>query len=113
MGAAAVVARDGAVFQTSWEAVYRSVEWFVQWGLAHRKLEGVESIGVDDLHWAKGKGAGSFPDRDLSDRQSLSAAAVGGAAAHPSHAAARSGGAGSRRWSAGCALFAATCGSPT
>ena len=26
-------------FQTSWEAVYRSVEWFVQWGLAHRKLE--------------------------------------------------------------------------
>ena len=24
------------VFQTSWEAVYRSVDWFVQWGLAHR-----------------------------------------------------------------------------
>ena len=48
------------VFQTSWEAVYRSVEWFVQWGLAHRKLEGVESIGVDDLHWARGKGAAGF-----------------------------------------------------
>jgi transposase len=48
------------VFQTSWEAVYRSVEWFVQWGLAHRKLEGVESIGVDDLHWGRGKGAASF-----------------------------------------------------
>jgi hypothetical protein len=27
-------------FQTSWEAVYRSVDWFVQWGLAHRRLEG-------------------------------------------------------------------------
>jgi hypothetical protein len=26
-------------FQTSWECVYRSVEWFVQWGLAHRKLQ--------------------------------------------------------------------------
>ena len=26
------------VFQTSWEAVYRSVEWFVEWGLAHREL---------------------------------------------------------------------------
>ena len=25
-------------FQTSWEAVYRSVEWFVEWGLAHREL---------------------------------------------------------------------------
>ena len=48
------------VFQTRWEAVYRSVEWFGQWGLAHRKLEGVESIGVDNLHWGRGKGAASF-----------------------------------------------------
>jgi transposase len=47
-------------FQTSWEAVYRSVEWFVQWGLAHRKLEGVESIGVDEIHWGKGKRAVNF-----------------------------------------------------
>src|SRR5713226_9222648 len=37
-------------FQTSWEAVYRSVEWFVQWGLAHRELLGVESLGVDEIH---------------------------------------------------------------
>lgn len=28
------------VFQTSWESVYRSVERFVQWGLAHRELQG-------------------------------------------------------------------------
>ncbi len=47
-------------FQTSWEAVYRSVEWFVQWGLAHRKLEGVRSIGVDEIHWGKGKRADNF-----------------------------------------------------
>ena len=47
-------------FQTSWEAVYRSVEWFVQWGLAHRPLRGVESIGVDEIHWGRGKRADNF-----------------------------------------------------
>jgi transposase len=47
-------------FQTSWECVYRSVEGFVQWGLAHRKLEGVESIGVDEIHWGKSKRADTF-----------------------------------------------------
>jgi transposase len=48
------------VFQTSWEAVYRSVEWFVAWGLAHRELKGVESIGVDEIHWGKGLRATNF-----------------------------------------------------
>ena len=43
-------------FQTSWESVYRSVEWFVQWGLAHRELRGIESIGVDEIHWGRGLG---------------------------------------------------------
>jgi transposase len=47
-------------FQTSWEAVYRSVEWFVQWGLARRKLEGVQAIGIDEIHWGKGKRANNF-----------------------------------------------------
>jgi transposase len=47
-------------FQTSWEAVYRSVQWFVQWGLAHRQLEGVEAIGIDEIHWGKGKRADNF-----------------------------------------------------
>jgi len=47
-------------FHTSWECVYRSVEWFVQWGLAHRQLEGVESIGVDEIHWGKSKRADNF-----------------------------------------------------
>lgn len=47
-------------FQTSWECVYRSVEWFVEWGLAHRKLENVHSIGVDEIHWGRSKGADSF-----------------------------------------------------
>jgi transposase len=47
-------------FHTSWECVYRSVEWFVQWGLAHRKLDGVQSIGVDEIHWGKSKRADNF-----------------------------------------------------
>ena len=48
------------VFQTSWEAVYRSVEWFVRWGLEHRELQGVESVGLDEIHWGKGKQADHF-----------------------------------------------------
>lgn len=47
-------------FQTSWEAVYRSIEWFVDWGLAHRQLRGVEAIGVDEIHWGRGKRADNF-----------------------------------------------------
>jgi transposase len=46
--------------QTSWEAVYRSVAWYVQWGLVRRRLEGVESIGIDELHWGKGQRADHF-----------------------------------------------------
>jgi transposase len=48
------------VFGTSWECVYRSVAWFVEWGLAQRKLEDVHSIGVDEIHWGRSKGADSF-----------------------------------------------------
>lgn len=48
------------VFRTSWEAVYRSVEWFVEWGLAHRELRGVEAIGVDEIHWGHGLRADNF-----------------------------------------------------
>ncbi len=47
-------------FHTSWEMVYRSVEWFVGWGLAHRVLRGVRSIGVDEIHWGRGKRADNF-----------------------------------------------------
>lgn len=48
------------VFGASWEAVYSSVEWFVQWGLAHRSLEDIEAIGVDEIHWGRGKRADQF-----------------------------------------------------
>ena len=46
------------VFGTSWECVYRSVEWFVEWGLAHRKLKLVWSIGVDEIHWCRSQAGG-------------------------------------------------------
>lgn len=47
-------------FHTSWEAVYHSVEWFVEWGLAHRQLEAVHSIGIDEIYWGRGKRADCF-----------------------------------------------------
>lgn len=47
-------------FQTSWETVYHSVEWFVEWGLAHRQLEAVRSLGIDEIHWGQGKRADQF-----------------------------------------------------
>jgi transposase len=42
-------------FHTSWESVFRSVEMVVEWGLAHRRLDGIQAIGVDEIHWLKGK----------------------------------------------------------
>lgn len=48
------------VFQTSWESVYRSVGWFVEWGLPNRQLSRVGSIGVDEIHWVHGTLADNF-----------------------------------------------------
>jgi transposase len=47
-------------FGTSWECVYRSVEWFVRWGLAQRKLRDVWAIGVDEIHWGQSHRADNF-----------------------------------------------------
>jgi transposase len=41
-------------FRTTWEKVFHSVEWAVQWGLAHRDLSNVTSIGVDEVLWQRG-----------------------------------------------------------
>jgi transposase len=41
-------------FGVTWEAVYRSVERAVNWGLAHRDLNSIESIGVDEIQWRRG-----------------------------------------------------------
>lgn len=48
------------VFKASWDAVARSVEWVVAWGLEHRTLEGVTALGVDELHWGRGKKSANY-----------------------------------------------------
>lgn len=42
------------IFKTSWESVYRSVKWVVDYGLSHRDWDDVEQIGVDELAVFKG-----------------------------------------------------------
>ncbi len=38
------------IFAASWNTVYRAVKYVVDYGLAHRTLDNVETIGVDELH---------------------------------------------------------------
>lgn len=40
-------AEVGGVFRTSWGVVFRSVRWVVDWGLAHRVVDGIRAIGSD------------------------------------------------------------------
>lgn len=42
------------VFGTSWGVVYRAVQWVVAYGLAQRSLDGVKSIGIDEIAVWKG-----------------------------------------------------------
>jgi len=60
LGAAAELAGDGPGVCHQLEAVYRSVQWFVQWGLGQRQLQQVGSVGVDEIHWGQGKRAEQF-----------------------------------------------------
>ena len=41
-------------FGTSWDKVYRSVEYVVDWGLRHRNWDGITAMGVDEIQWRKG-----------------------------------------------------------
>src|SRR3990167_804090 len=43
-----------SAFRTSWDNVYRSVSWVVDYGLAHRDWDGVKQIGVDEIAVFKG-----------------------------------------------------------
>jgi transposase len=38
-----------SIFGTSWGVVYRAIQWVVAYGLAHRSLDGVRAIGVDEI----------------------------------------------------------------
>jgi len=41
-------------FRASWDSVFRAVETAVEWGLAHRDLSNVRSIGVDEISLRRG-----------------------------------------------------------
>lgn len=41
-------------FGASWGKVFRSVQWMVQWGLAHRDVSDVTAIGVDEVQTHRG-----------------------------------------------------------
>jgi transposase len=43
------------VFRISWDTVVRSVKMAVAWGLAHRSLEGITAIGIDEIAWGPGQ----------------------------------------------------------
>lgn len=36
-------------FRTSWQQVFRAIEYVVGWGLEHRNLSGVTAIGIDEI----------------------------------------------------------------
>jgi len=40
-------------FYTSWDNVFRSVKMAVSWGLAHRTLEDITAIGIDEIAYKK------------------------------------------------------------
>jgi len=44
----------GEIFGVSWDTVFRSVKMAVCWGVRHRSLEGIESIGIDEVAVRKG-----------------------------------------------------------
>jgi transposase len=44
-----------SAFGTTWDTVYRAVGLAVAWGLEHRDLKGIRSIGVDEVHWHRGQ----------------------------------------------------------
>ena len=41
-------------FNVSWSVVFESVRKAVQWGKAHRHLDGIHAIGVDEIAWRRG-----------------------------------------------------------
>lgn len=43
------------IFETSWDTVFRAVQFVVNYGLAHRNMDGVTEIGVDEIKVFKGQ----------------------------------------------------------
>ncbi|WP_448216754.1 ISL3 family transposase [Endozoicomonas sp. 2B-B] len=43
-----------STFNTSWEKVFHAVEYMVEWGKAHRSLDNIKAIGVDEVAYQVG-----------------------------------------------------------
>ncbi len=39
------------IFKTSWDSVFRAVKYVVEYGLAHRNLDGIRQIGIDEISY--------------------------------------------------------------
>lgn len=42
------------IFGTSWDSVYRAIHWVVSWGIVHRELVDLESVGIDEIQYRRG-----------------------------------------------------------
>ena len=42
-------------FGTTWDNVFRSVKAVVEYGLKHRRMDGITAIGVDEIQYGKGQ----------------------------------------------------------
>ena len=43
-----------SIFGTSRDSVFRAIQWVVHWGIIHRDLTGIESIGIDEIQYRRG-----------------------------------------------------------
>lgn len=43
-----------AIFGSSWDTVFRAVDWIVRWGLVNREIGEIEAIGVDEIAYRRG-----------------------------------------------------------
>ena len=41
------------IFGTSWDSVYRAIDWVVCWGVVHRDLHSITAIGVDEIQFQR------------------------------------------------------------
>jgi len=52
-------------FDVTWDHVYNSVKHAVSWGLSHRDLDGIESIGVDEVNGTVGTSTRLWSTRSM------------------------------------------------
>ena len=42
------------IFGSSWDTVFRAVDWVVRWGLVNREIGDIEALGVDEIAYKRG-----------------------------------------------------------